>query len=264
MGHVNRVQRLGKTICQCVRASITPSLLIALRGVPLHSWMIVYKRAPPESHPAEDTDRLLNAGFCRLINGWMHFDIQKNWRAVKLHCFAPKVLQGPSVQQSPLCTVCPLSNCFLKEVIWLSNCLYRWHWCSDCTITFSQQGIWIWGRGTFIHSRLAIDVTCLWSGSIMPLWKSSVMLVVNLKSVIRKGVLKHPVLMSSLVWRKTPFCIINFVLLPDGAYWCCFPTCWTGSIVCDWVFRPNLAIFSLLILKIKLSEACLAGVAGVF
>lgn len=37
-----------KTICHYVRASITPSPLIAVRGVPLHSWMIVYKRPPPE------------------------------------------------------------------------------------------------------------------------------------------------------------------------------------------------------------------------
>lgn len=141
MGHVNREQRWGKTICQCVRASITPSPLIAVRGIPLHSWMIVYKRAPPESYPAEDTGRLLNAGSCRLINGWMHFHIQKNWRAVRFHCFSLKVLQGPPVQQSLLYTVCPVSDCFLKEVIWLPNYPYRWHRCSDCTITFSQWGI---------------------------------------------------------------------------------------------------------------------------
>lgn len=69
MGHVNREQRWGKTICQCVRASITPSPLIAVRGVLLHSWMIVYEKAPPESYPAKDTGKLLNAGTCRLING---------------------------------------------------------------------------------------------------------------------------------------------------------------------------------------------------
>lgn len=119
---------------------------------------------------------------------------------------------------------------------------------------FLSAGDMNWGKKkNFIHSRLAIDVTCLWSGSIMPLWKSSVMSVVNLKSVIRDGVLKHPVLKSSLVWRKTPFCIINFVLLPDGACCCCcFPTCWTGNTVCDWAFRPNLAVLSLLILKSSL------------
>lgn len=93
MGHVNReYAEWGKTICQCVRASITPSPLIAVRGVPLHSWMIVYERAPPESYPAEDTGRLLNAGSCRLIDGWVHFHIAKNWRAVRFHCFAP---EGP-------------------------------------------------------------------------------------------------------------------------------------------------------------------------
>lgn len=151
------------------------------------------------------------------------------------------------------CAICPVTECFLKEVIWLPNYSYRWHRCSDCTITFSQRGIWIGVKKTFIHSRLAIDVTCLWSGSIMPLWKSSVMSVVNLKSVIRDGVLKHPVLKSSLVGRKTPFCIINFVLLSDGACCCCcFPTCWTGNTVCDWAFRPNLAVLSLLILKSSL------------
>lgn len=60
MGHVNREQRWGKTICQCVRASITPSLLIAVRGVLLHSWLIVYETAAPELFRTEDadTDRL--------------------------------------------------------------------------------------------------------------------------------------------------------------------------------------------------------------
>lgn len=141
MGHVNREQRWGKTICQYVRASITPSPLIAVRGVPLHSWMIVYKRAPPESFPAEDQGRLLIAGSCRLINGWMHFHIPKNWRAVRFCCFALKVLQGSPVQQSQLYAVRPASNSFLKEVIWLPNYPYRAHQCSDCTIAFSLQGI---------------------------------------------------------------------------------------------------------------------------
>lgn len=79
------------------------------------------------------------------------------------------------------------------------------------------------------------------------------MSVVNLKSVIRNSVLKHPVLMSSLVWRKTPFCIINFVLLPDGACRCYFPTCWTQSAVCDWAFRPNSPLFHLLMQEVKLA-----------
>lgn len=100
MGHVNREQRWGKTICQYARASITPSPLIAVRGVPLNSWMIVYKRAPPEFYPAEDPGWLLIAGSCRLINGWMLFHIQKNWRAEWFCCFALKVLQGPPVQQA--------------------------------------------------------------------------------------------------------------------------------------------------------------------
>lgn len=76
----------------------------------------------------------------------------------------------------------------------------------------------------------------------------------NLKSVIRNSVLKHPVLTSSLVWRKTPFCIINFVLLPDGACCCCFPTCWTRSAVCDWAFRPNSPLFHLLMGEVKLAD----------
>lgn len=97
-------------------------------------------------------------------------------------------------------------------------------------------------------------MTCLWSGSIMPLFESSITSVVNLKSVIRNSVLKHPVLMSSLVWRKTPFCIINFVLLPHGACCCYFPTCWSQSAVCDWAFRPNSPLFHLL-----MGEAKLAG-----
>lgn len=80
------------------------------------------------------------------------------------------------------------------------------------------------------------------------------MSVVNLKSVIRNSVLKHPVLMSSLVWRKTPFCIINFVLLPDGACCCYFPTCWTQSAVCDWAFRPNSPLFHLLMWEVKLAD----------
>ena len=75
----------------------------------------------------------------------------------------------------------------------------------------------------------------------------------NLKSVIRNSVLKHPVLTSSLVWRKTPFCIINFVLLPDGACCCYFPTCWTQSAVCDWAFRPNSPLFHSLIGEVKLA-----------
>lgn len=60
MGHVNREQRWEKTICQCVRASITPSPLIAVRGVMLHSWLIVYETAAPELFHAEDSnaDRL--------------------------------------------------------------------------------------------------------------------------------------------------------------------------------------------------------------
>lgn len=92
MGHVNREQRWGKTICQCVRASITPSPLIAVRGVLPHSWMIVYKRAPPESYPAEDTGRLLNAESCRLINGCMHFHIQKKLESSEIPPFCP---EGP-------------------------------------------------------------------------------------------------------------------------------------------------------------------------
>lgn len=99
MGHVNREQRWGKTICQYVRASITPSPLIAVRGVPLHSWMIVYKRAPPEFYPAEDPGRLLIAGSCRLIKGWMHFHIKKKLES-RVICFVLKVLQGPPVQQA--------------------------------------------------------------------------------------------------------------------------------------------------------------------
>lgn len=80
------------------------------------------------------------------------------------------------------------------------------------------------------------------------------MSVVNLKSVIRNSVLKHPVLMSSLAWRKTPFCIINFVLLPDGACCCYFPTCWTRSAACDWAFRPNSPLFHLLMWEVKLAD----------
>lgn len=75
----------------------------------------------------------------------------------------------------------------------------------------------------------------------------------NLKSVIRNSVLKHPVLTSSLVWRKTPFCIINFVLLRDGACCCYFPTCWTQSAVCDWAFTPNSPLFHLLMGEVKLA-----------
>ena len=41
---------------QCVRASITPSPLIAVRGVMLHSWLTVYKTAAPELFPAEDSE----------------------------------------------------------------------------------------------------------------------------------------------------------------------------------------------------------------
>lgn len=60
MGHVSGEQRWEKTICQRVRASITPSLLIAVRGVMLHSWLIVYKTAAPELSHAENSnaDRL--------------------------------------------------------------------------------------------------------------------------------------------------------------------------------------------------------------
>lgn len=61
MGHVNREKWWEETICQCVRASITPSLLTAVRGVMLHSWLTVYKTAGPELFHAEDSnaDRLL-------------------------------------------------------------------------------------------------------------------------------------------------------------------------------------------------------------
>lgn len=45
-----------KTICQCVRASITPSPLIAVRGVMLHSWLIVYETAASELLNAVDSD----------------------------------------------------------------------------------------------------------------------------------------------------------------------------------------------------------------
>lgn len=58
MGHVNRGWE--RTICQCVGASITPSPLIAVRGVMLHSWLTVYKTAASELFHAEDsnTDKL--------------------------------------------------------------------------------------------------------------------------------------------------------------------------------------------------------------
>lgn len=97
------------------------------------------------------------------------------------------------------------------------------------------------------------DLSVKWINNAS-LWKSSVMSVVNLKSVIRNSVLKHPVLMSSLVWRKTPFCIINFVLLLDGACRCYFPTCWTRSAMCDWAFRPNSPLFHLLMREVKLVD----------
>lgn len=60
--------------------------------------------------------------------------------------------------------------------------------------------------------------------------------------------------MSFLVWRKTPFCIINFVLLPDGACRCYFPTCWTRSAMCDWAFTPNSPLFHSLMREVKLAD----------
>lgn len=55
---------VGKTMCQCVRASITPSLLIAARGALLHSWLIVCEAAAPELLHAEggDTHNLFLCG----------------------------------------------------------------------------------------------------------------------------------------------------------------------------------------------------------
>lgn len=45
-----------KTMCQCVRASITPSPLIAARGALLHSWLIVCEAASPQFLHAEGGD----------------------------------------------------------------------------------------------------------------------------------------------------------------------------------------------------------------
>lgn len=42
-------------MCQGVRASVTPSPLIAERGVMLHSWLTGYKA--PELYHAEDSNK---------------------------------------------------------------------------------------------------------------------------------------------------------------------------------------------------------------
>ncbi len=56
-GAYQRGAEVGKkTNCQHVRASITPSPLIAVRGVMLHSWLTVYKTAAPELFRAEDSN----------------------------------------------------------------------------------------------------------------------------------------------------------------------------------------------------------------
>lgn len=80
------------------------------------------------------------------------------------------------------------------------------------------------------------------------------MSVVNLKSVIWNGILKHPVLMS--FWcgeRHHSASLTWYYCLMEPAAAAASPTCWTESTVFDWAFRPNLAFFSLLILKVKLA-----------
>lgn len=65
-----------KTMCQCVRASITPSPLIAARGALLHSWLIVCEAAAPQLLHAEGGDTH-NLFFCAdsrgLMNRWVEF-----------------------------------------------------------------------------------------------------------------------------------------------------------------------------------------------
>lgn len=81
------------------------------------------------------------------------------------------------------------------------------------------------------------------------------MSVANLKSVIWNGILKHPVLMS--FWcgeRHHSASLTSYYCLMEPAAAAASPTCWTESTVFDWAFRPNLAFFSLLILKVKLAD----------
>lgn len=121
-------------------------------------------------------------------------------------------------------------------------------WLYNLFLSAGDMNWWGWRerkknppQETFVHSRLlGIDAICLWSESITPpppLLKSSVTSAVILKRVIRSGILKHPVLTSSLVWRKTPFCVINSTLLPDGAA-AASPPAGPGTSERDWAFTP--------------------------
>lgn len=80
------------------------------------------------------------------------------------------------------------------------------------------------------------------------------MSVVNLKSVIWNSIFKHPVLMSFWCGERhhsasltSYYCLMELAAAASA-------TCWTESSVFDWAFRPNLAFFSLLILKVKLAD----------
>lgn len=76
---------VGETICQCVRASITPSLLTAARGVMLHSWLTVYKTATPELFHAED--RIICKRSHRLMIVGMIFLHLMNEKAARFNCY---------------------------------------------------------------------------------------------------------------------------------------------------------------------------------